>query len=205
MYKGKMVGRIGNAGSFSFYPGKNLGAYGDAGGMITDDDRLAEAARMLGQHGQSRTKHDHKIEGRNSRLDGIQAAILSVKLPHLHAWTEARRRHAELYRELLSDSGLKLQTELPETRHAYHLFVVQVEDRENVAHRLSEAGINTAIQYPHALPYLSAYRTKGHTVTDFPNAAFLTANCLSLPMFPELTGELIAHVARNLSGALGRK
>ena len=204
-YKGRMVGRMGHAGSFSFFPGKNLGAYGDAGGMITDDDSLAETARMIGQHGQSKVKHDHKIEGRNSRLDGLQAAILSVKLPHLRDWTEARRRNAGLYRAFLRDTGLQFQAERPECAHVYHLMVVQADRRDGVGSAMAASGITTAIQYPRALPFLSAYRQKGHVDADFPNAARLTARCISLPMYPELTAETIGHIAAVLRGSLGLK
>lgn len=202
-YKGRMAGRIGHAGSFSFFPGKNLGAYGDAGGMITDDDSLAERARMIAQHGQSKAKHDHKIEGRNSRLDGIQAAILTAKLPHLEAWTEARRAHAARYRALLAGLELPLQAERPECRHVYHLFVVQVADREAVAKQLAAAGVSTAMQYPRALPLLTAYQQHGHTPAEFPNAVRLTEHCLSLPMCPELNEDKLQFVVSTLRRALG--
>jgi dTDP-4-amino-4,6-dideoxygalactose transaminase len=198
----KMVGRIGNAGSFSFFPGKNLGAYGDAGGMITDDEKIAENARMIAQHGQSKAKHDHKIEGRNSRLDGIQAAILSVKLPHLEAWTENRRKNAALYRKLLQGTGLQLQAERPNSRHVYHLFVIQVDDREVIAKKLSEAGIATTLQYPRALPLLTAYQRFGHKPEEFPNAVKLAARCLSLPMYPELNDEMIIYITDQLKSIL---
>jgi dTDP-4-amino-4,6-dideoxygalactose transaminase len=201
-YRGRMAGRIGNAGSFSFFPGKNLGAYGDAGGMITDDDSLAERARMIAQHGQSKAKHDHKIEGRNSRLDGLQAAVLSAKLPHLEAWTAARQRHASRYRELLRDSGLCLQLERAECQHVYHLFVVQVDDRETVAKKLAEVGISTTIQYPRALPLLTAYQRFGHTAAEFPNAVKLTMRCLSIPLYPELSEDQIQHVVTTLRHAI---
>lgn len=201
---GTMVGRIGNAGSFSFFPGKNLGAYGDAGGMITDDEKIAENARMIAQHGQSKAKHDHKIEGRNSRLDGIQAAVLSVKLPHLEAWTENRRKNAALYRELLKGTGLQLQAERPNTRHVYHLFVIQVDDRETIAKKLADAGITTTLQYPRALPLLTAYQHFGHTAAEFPNAVKLAARCLSLPMFPELTSDQIQYIVSTLRNVLKR-
>lgn len=201
-YKGKMAGRIGHAGSFSFFPGKNLGAYGDAGGMITDNDSLAEKARMIAQHGQSKAKHDHKIEGRNSRMDGIQAAILSVKLPRLEEWTEARGRHAARYRELLAGTGLVLQTACAECRHVYHLFVIQVDDRELVAKKLADAGISTTMQYPRALPMLTAYSAYGHSEKDFPNAIQLTAKCLSLPIYAELTEEQIQFIVTALRRAI---
>jgi dTDP-4-amino-4,6-dideoxygalactose transaminase len=204
-YKGRMAGRIGHAGSFSFFPGKNLGAYGDAGGMITDDDGLAERARMICQHGQSKLKHDHKIEGRNSRLDGIQAAILSVNLPHLESWTEARRRHAIEYRRQLTGLPLTLQEERSDCRHVYHLFVLQVEDREAVAKELGAAGIGTTMQYPRALPLLTAYQNMGYTAAEFPNAVQLTTRCLSLPMYPELSADQLSHIIGRVKEVLGGK
>jgi dTDP-4-amino-4,6-dideoxygalactose transaminase len=202
MYKGRMAGTVGHAGSFSFFPGKNLGAYGDAGGMTTDDDALADRARMIAQHGQSKVKHDHKIEGRNSRLDGIQAAILNVKLDHLSAWTENRRRNAQRYRSALAPLGYKLQTERPETRHVYHLFVIQVDDRDAVLKHMNAQGVSAAVQYPRILPLLSAYKHLGHSAEEFPHAERLAARCLSLPMYPELTEQQINFVVDTLRAAL---
>lgn len=198
-YRGRRVGTMGNAASFSFYPGKNLGAYGDAGGMATNDDALAARARMISQHGQAKAKHDHQIEGRNSRLDGLQAAILSVKLPHIESWTEARRRHALRYRALLATSGLKLQAAPEERRHVYHLFVVQAPAREEAIRQLGEKGITAAIQYPRALPLLSAYERFGHRAEEFPHAVQLAARCFSLPMYAELSEEAIAGVAAEVT------
>jgi dTDP-4-amino-4,6-dideoxygalactose transaminase len=201
-YKGRMVGRIGHAGSFSFFPGKNLGAYGDAGGMVTDDPTLADVARMISQHGQANAKHDHRIEGRNSRMDGLQAAILSVKLPHLDSWTQARREHAARYREILAPSGLRLQQEPADCRHVYHLFVVRVKDRERVARELDVRGIATAVQYPRALPFLTAYQNLKATEADYPCAAALCKECLSLPMYPELGADVVARICRELQQVL---
>lgn len=203
-YKGRKVGTMGQAASFSFYPGKNLGAYGDAGAMITNDDQLALRARMISQHGQAKTKHDHQIEGRNSRLDGIQAAVLNVKLPHLEAWTEARRRNAQRYRSLLATCGLRLQAVPEGLRHVYHLFVVQVAERETVMQRMNDAGIVTAVQYPRALPLLTAYSRFGHVPEEFPNAAQLAARCLSLPMFAELGEAAIDRIGRTLTEIAGK-
>lgn len=204
-YKGRKVGTIGDAGSFSFFPGKNLGAYGDAGGMVTNNDQLAEVARMISQHGQSTAKHDHKIEGRNSRLDGLQAAILSVKLPHLDEWTRLRQQHAAHYTKLLEGSGLPLQSRAGEIDHVYHLFVVQVDDRERVMEAMKRAGVGTAIQYPRMLPILTAYAARGHKAADFPHANRLADRCLSIPMYPELTEELMVRVITALREATARK
>jgi dTDP-4-amino-4,6-dideoxygalactose transaminase len=204
-YKGRMVGTIGHAGSFSFFPGKNLGAYGDAGGMVTNDDRLAETARMISQHGQSAGKHDHKIEGRNSRLDGIQAAVLSVKLPYLAEWTRRRREHAMLYTRLLASLGLTLQSRESHIEHAYHLYVIQVEDRARVMNVLKEEGVGAAIQYPKALPMLSAYAAKGYLREQFPHACALAERCVSLPMYPELTAQIIERVIAGVRKAIAGK
>lgn len=201
-YKGKMVGTIGHAGSFSFFPGKNLGAYGDAGGMITNDDRIAEVARMISQHGQSAGKHDHRIEGRNSRLDGIQAAVLNAKLPHLADWTKQRQAHASLYTRLMADLALPLQALSSDIEHVYHLYVIQVQDRVGFMNALKEEGVSTAIQYPKALPLLSAYSARGHRVEEFPNACHLAERCVSLPMYPELNQVLIERIVALVHKAL---
>jgi dTDP-4-amino-4,6-dideoxygalactose transaminase len=204
-HKGRLVGTIGHAGSFSFFPGKNLGAYGDAGGMITNDDRIAEVARMISQHGQSAGKHDHRIEGRNSRLDGIQAAVLNVKLPHLRDWTKRRQEHATLYTQLMADLGLTLQSRGDDIEHVYHLYVIQVENRAKFMETMKEAGISTAIQYPKALPLLSAYSARGYRPEKFPHAHRLAERCVSLPMYPELTRENIERVVAGVRKALAVK
>jgi len=201
-YKGRTAGTIGHAASFSFFPGKNLGAYGDAGGMATNDEALAAQARMISQHGQSKAKHDHQIEGRNSRMDGLHAAVLSVKLPHLPRWTELRRAHADTYRRLLAGSGLAVQSVPSDNYHVYHLFTVQVPDRERVMTRMQQAGVSVTIQYPQALPLLTAYRTWNHASADFPVAAELAARVISLPMYPELTEEQIEFVVTTLRQAV---
>jgi dTDP-4-amino-4,6-dideoxygalactose transaminase len=201
-YKGRVVGTIGHAGSFSFFPGKNLGAYGDAGGMITNDDHIAEVARMISQHGQSAGKHDHRIEGRNSRLDGIQAAVLGVKLPYLREWTRLRQTHAARYTQLLADLGLTFQSCESDLEHVFHLFVIQVDDRARFMHVMKEEGISTAIQYPKALPLLTAYAGKGYRQEQFPNAHRLAERCVSLPMYPELNEELVGRVVEGVRKAL---
>ncbi|MGA2296787.1 MAG: DegT/DnrJ/EryC1/StrS family aminotransferase [FCB group bacterium] len=192
-YKGKKVGTIGDAAIFSFYPGKNLGAYGDAGCMVTNNEEIATKARMLANHGQL-VKHEHKFEGRNSRLDGIQAAILSVKLPYLDKWNEARRLHAELYCKLLSLKNVKLPSAPAYSKHVYHVFAIQVENRTELIARFKAAGIETLIHYPTPLPFLEAYRHLGHKIDDFPVVSGYTDKLLSLPMFPELTEKQIESV-----------
>lgn len=200
-YMGRTVGTLGDAAAFSFYPGKNLGAYGDAGCIVTGDEAVAKKARMIANHGRL-GKHDHALEGRNSRLDGLQAAILSAKLPHLPAWTAARQRHAATYRELLADSGLRLPSVPAFATHVYHLFVVQVSHRASIQAELQKQGIETGIHYPVALPFLQAYRRMGHTKADFPAAAAYTGRILSLPMYPEMTEEMISTVCGSLQAAI---
>lgn len=197
-YKGKRAGLFGVAASFSFYPGKNLGAYGDAGCIITNDDTLAEKCRMYAQHGALK-KHHHIIEGINSRLDGLQAAILSAKLPHLSEWTKKRIQNAALYAKYLSGiEGICLPIQRPDTKHTWHLYVIRTQQRDKLALWLGECEIETAIHYPTALPYLPAYKYLGYKPEDFPVASTLQDEILSLPMFPELTEEMISHVADSI-------
>lgn len=196
-YKGKIVGTIGDAATFSFYPGKNLGAYGDAGCMVTSDSTVAAKARMIANHGQLE-KHRHLMEGRNSRLDGLQAAILSVKLPHLAKWTELRRNHARMYGELLTGKSLKIPQIREGSTHVFHLYVVQVDERDNIKQLLKKAGIDTAIHYPSVVPLLDAYKMRRFSRQDFPVASDTVRKILSLPMYPEMTDDMICHVAQTL-------
>jgi len=200
-YRGKTVGTFGDAATFSFYPSKNLGAFGDAGAIVTNSQETAENARFIANHGQI-AKNRHSLVGRNSRLDGIQAAVLSVKLPHLDAWLEARRRNAALYNELLKDSGLPLPHAPEHARHTYHLYVVQVPNRAAVQQKLADDGIETGLHYPTALPFLEAYADSNHQPADFPVAHAQMSRILSLPMYAELTEEMIEKVCRSLKNAL---
>lgn len=193
-YKGRTVGSIGNAASFSFYPGKNLGAMGDAGALVTNDAALAERMAIFARHG-GLTKGDHRIEGVNSRLDGLQAAVLSVKLPHLPGWTQRRQQIAAEYdRRLANIPGLTLPRTALGRSHAWHLYVVRHERRDALAQHLAERGIQTVINYPVALPFLPAYERLGHRHADFPNAFHDQSCILSLPIFPEMTAAQISHV-----------
>jgi len=191
---GKAAGTFGHAASFSFYPGKNLGAYGDAGCMATNDPAIAEQARMIAQHGQ-KGKHNHLIEGRNSRLDGLQAAILLAKLPHLDSWTDRRISNAALYDKALKGSDVCLPKIRSGSRHVYHLYVIRTKDRAAVQARLEQYGIETAIHYPTPLPFLPCYAHYGHKPEDFPVATACQHTILSIPMFAELTQDQIGHVA----------
>ncbi|MEZ4825552.1 MAG: DegT/DnrJ/EryC1/StrS family aminotransferase [Bacteroidia bacterium] len=197
--EGYRIGTWGHCASFSFYPGKNLGAYGDAGAMATNDDNLARMARMIANHGQFYTKHVHEIEGRNSRLDGIQAAILSAKLPYLDQWTQERISRAEKYYQLLKGSDVVAPAVEKHAKHVYHLFVIQVQNREETMSELAAAGIHCAVHYPTPLPLLDAYKHRGFTKEDFPVAWKLTQQGISLPMYPELTDEMISYVAGKLT------
>ena len=196
--KGKPVGSIGHAGSFSFYPGKNLGAYGDAGAMVTNDKKIAQKARMIANHGQPK-KHDHQLPGRNSRLDTLHASVLSVKLPLLPKWTAQRQSIASGYKILLSDlKEIQLPFTEIECTHVYHLYVIQAERRDELMHHLNECGISTGIHYPEIIPLTKAYQENGTTRADFPESGKYIKNILSLPMFPEMDEEQIAYVAEKI-------
>jgi len=192
---GQTAGTFGHAASFSFYPGKNLGAYGDAGCMTTSDAAIAEKARMISQHGQ-KGKHNHVIEeGRNSRLDGLQAAILLAKLPYLEKWTEARIANAARYSELLEGAGIARPAVRKGARHVFHLYVVRSEQRDVLQNKLTEAGVETAIHYPAPLPFLPCYDHRTFRKEDFPVAWDYHTKILSIPLFPELEQDAIAYVS----------
>jgi dTDP-4-amino-4,6-dideoxygalactose transaminase len=198
---GQMIGTFGDCASFSFYPGKNLGAYGDAGGMVTNNDEIAKIARMIGNHGQL-GKHNHLMEGRNSRLDGLQAAVLSVKLKYLHQWTEGRIVNANKYSELLKSAEVIIPTVIEGGKHVFHLYVIRTQNRDAVMQYLKDAGVGVAIHYPTALPLLKCYEERGFTKEDFPIADKVTGEIISLPMYAELTEEHIIEIAKLLSKKL---
>lgn len=197
-FNGQKIGTFGHCASFSFYPGKNLGAYGDAGGMVTNDAEIARTARMISNHGQE-GKHNHIIEGRNSRMDGIQAGILRVKLPHLNKWTDARIKNASTYSELINHESIELPKTIENGKHVFHLYVIQTENRDELQTYLEKAGVGTAIHYPTALPFLKCYEDRGFQPSDFPVAYKMQSRILSLPMFAELTSEQITLVADALN------
>ena len=197
-YHGELVGTFGNVATFSFYPGKNLGAYGDAGCVVTNDDRLADWMATFARHG---GKGDHVMEGINSRMDGLQAAILNAKLPYLPAWTAARRNVAARYDDLLGDVGDVITPKAVRGRdHVYHLYVVRTENRDALRKHLSEAGISTVLNYPKALPFYPAYSYLGHVPRDFPVACFNQSRILSLPIYPEMGAEMIDYVVKCIDG-----
>jgi dTDP-4-amino-4,6-dideoxygalactose transaminase len=200
-YKGQLVGTFGDIATFSFYPGKNLGAYGDAGCVVTNDDHLADWMATFARHG---GKGEHVMEGINSRMDGLQAAILNVKVPHLPAWTAARRRVAARYDELLNLlRDIVAPKVAPDREHVYHLYVIRTEKRDALKKHLAAAGVATVINYPKALPFYPAYAYLGHTPKDFPNAYFNQSQILSLPIYPEMTGEMMSDVVDSIAGFMG--
>jgi len=203
LYKGRITGTIGHAASFSFFPGKNLGAYGDAGGMLAKDEKIAQLSRMIAQHGQQ-GKHNHLIEGRNSRLDGLHAAILSAKLPFLHQWNVARQRIADQYRRFLADAPIELPVVPEHLKHVYHLFVIQTDRRDALMDYLKQAGIETLVHYPTALPLLPAYDQEGYTADQFPVAALQSKRILSLPIYPEMTLAQQEYVADKIGTFFNR-
>lgn len=203
---GRRSGCWGDAGSFSFYPGKNLGAFGDAGAVVTNDVELAKKIRMLANHGRI-GKYDHEFEGFNSRLDPLQAAILRVKLKHLQKWSDSRYEKALIYDRIFKDARISefgcVTPEIPPRgSHVFHLYVIRVENRDQVQKRLNEKGVSAVIHYPSALPNLPAYSYLGHKKTDFPVATRLSKEVLSLPLFPEITFEEQAYVASSLAESL---
>ena len=196
-FMGRRAGSMGDMGCFSFYPGKNLGACGEGGAVVTTDARLAEAIRMLRDWGQA-SKYHHLVKGYNYRMEGIQGAVLGVKLRYLEAWTEARRRHAGHYDALLAGAGIGTPPSIPGLRHVYHVYAVRLGNRESVQQHLGRAGIATGIHYPLPVHLQPAYADLGYGPGDFPHAERLAAETLSLPMFPELAEEQIERVCTAL-------
>ncbi|MGE5437113.1 MAG: DegT/DnrJ/EryC1/StrS family aminotransferase [Syntrophothermus sp.] len=198
-YKGKRTGSFGITASFSFYPGKNLGAYGEGGAVTTNDDKIARKIQMMRDHGAIK-KYDHEIYGHNYRMDGIQGAVLGVKMNHIEQWTEARRRNAAKYKRMLADvKEIILPREMPYAKHVYHLFVIQlnnggVEERDALAAYLNENGVSTGLHYPIPLHLQKCFAHLGYKRGDFPYAEKLAESGLSLPMYAELTNEQIEYV-----------
>jgi dTDP-4-amino-4,6-dideoxygalactose transaminase len=189
-WNGRRAGTFGTVGCFSFYPGKNLGAYGDGGAIVTDDAAIADRLRLMRDFGQ-RKKYEHLIKGGNCRLDSIQAAVLDVKLRHLDEWNAARKRHAAAYDARIARLGIVPPQRLHEDAHVYHLYVIEVEQREHVASALRERGIQTGIHYPIPIHLQPAYAEMELSRGAFPATERSAARVLSLPMFPELTLEQI--------------
>ncbi len=192
-YKGRMAGSLGDAAAFSFYPGKNLGAYGDGGAVTTNDADIAEKIRLLRNIGQ-KVKYFHEIKGFNNRLDTMQAAVLGVKLPHLDGWNENRRRAAAAYAEQLADLPMVTPPTADYAEHIFHLYVVRVENREPLMEYLKERGIATGLHYPIPIHLQPAYAELGHERGDFPVTEAYAETILSLPIFPELDEAKVAYV-----------
>lgn len=196
-YKGKKVGTLGDTASFSFFPGKNLGAYGDAGAVFTSTAEQDHVVRQLLDHGR-RSKYVHEVIGYNLRMDGLQAAILSVKLAHLEKWTELRREHARTYRKCLDGSGLTVMAETKGGEGVYHLFVVEVANRVEVMDFLRNRGVTTSIHYPVPLHLQPALAHLGHKRGDFPHAERAAERIVSLPIYAELRSEQIEFIVSEL-------
>jgi dTDP-4-amino-4,6-dideoxygalactose transaminase len=197
-YKTRPCGSMGIMGCFSFYPGKNLGAYGDGGMVTTNDSNLAERIRRIRNYGE-RVKYHHVEKGLNARLDTIQAAILNVKLRYLPKWNAARADHAKKYLDLLSGVGdLVLQKHAPYSTHVYHLFVIETNERDSLQKHLNMAGIQTGIHYPKPIHLQQAYAELGYQKGDFPQSEGLAERILSLPMFPELSDDKIYQVTHEI-------
>ena len=194
--KNQLAGTVGVASAFSFYPTKNLGAYGDAGCILTHDATLAEKMRRLRNHGALK-KDDHEIEGMNSRMDTLQAAVLSVKLKYLNHWNARRAELANLYKNLLADvSQFVLPNEHPDSTHTYHIFCIQTSYRDSLKKYLAEHGVETLIHYPKGLPFTPAYRHLHRTEAEFPITAQLQNTVLSLPLYAELKNEEVTYIAQ---------
>ena len=197
-YKGKKAGSMGVTGCFSFYPGKNLGAYGEGGAVVTNDDEIAEKIKMYRDQGQSK-KYYHSVIGWNARLDGIQGAVLGVKLKYISDWNESRRKNAREYDRLLAGvKGVIAPTEAPYAKHVYHIYAVRVKERDRLLEAMGAQGVSCGIHYPVPIHLQDAYRFLGHVEGSFPVAERTAAEFLSLPMFPELSNEQIAYVVEIL-------
>lgn len=193
-YRGCRTGGLGDAAAFSFYPTKNLGAYGEAGALTTNDDSVAHYARLARTHGQS-ARYRHEFVGFNYRMHGLQAAVLRVKLRHIEAWTARRRKIAEEYRRRLAFARLEMPVDDPRDESAYHQFVIYVDDRDGVAAALARRGIDTAVHYPTPAHLQAAYRSLGRAAGAFPHSERACQRVLSLPLFPAMTDEQVSYVA----------
>jgi dTDP-4-amino-4,6-dideoxygalactose transaminase len=200
-YEGQRCGSIGDVACFSFYPGKNLGAYGDAGAVTSNDEALLARIRQLRDHG-SKTKYEHEVFGFGERIDAMQAAILGAKLPHLEAWTEARRAHVRAYNELLAGADVVTPYEAPNVRHVYHLYVIRVPHRDATFEHLKSRGIDAGIHYPLPVHRQPAYLKRGYGEISLPITEQVAGEVISLPMYPELTREQIEYVVHTVKEAL---
>jgi len=196
-YKGRRIGSIGGMGCFSFYPGKNLGAYGEGGAVTTSNPDFAKRLRMLRDWG-SEKKYYHDIKGGNFRLEGVQGAVLGVKMKYIEDWTEKRRAHAQHYSELLASSGYQPPSVPSELRHVFHVYAIRHAKRDALQAYLTERGVSSGIHYPLPVHLQKCFAELGHKVGDFPHAERAALETLSLPMFPELTSAQVETVAKTL-------
>jgi dTDP-4-amino-4,6-dideoxygalactose transaminase len=196
-YKGNRVGSLGHAAAFSFYPSKNLGAYGDGGMVVTNDEEIANSIKKLRNYGQSK-KYHHETIGFNRRLDSLQAAILQVKLQYLDNWNEARREHAKEYNRLLQNSKVKTPKTIKNTESVWHLYVIQANRREALREHLSDLSVQTGIHYPIPIHMQTAYKNLGYQKGDFPVTEEYSQNILSLPMYAEITSDQINHITNSI-------
>jgi dTDP-4-amino-4,6-dideoxygalactose transaminase len=203
-FRGRRIGGFGLAATFSFYPSKNLGAYGEGGALTTNDDRVAELTRVLRNHGETQ-RYDHDRIGYNYRMDGFQGAVLRVKLRRLDEWTRRRLEIAQQYRTALAGARLGWPEDDPRAESVYHLFAVYVEDRDAVRAALAERGVQTAIHYPTPVHLLKPYTGLGHGPGSFPHAERACARVLSLPFFPEMTTKQVEYVTATLAEIVGRR
>ena len=194
-YNGRRCGSMGTLAAFSFYPGKNLGAYGEGGAVVTNDAALAKKVRLLRSWGEER-RYEHSVKGFNYRMDGIQGAILRVKLRHLEAWTEARRTRAAEYAQAFAGSGVVMPIERPDCRHVYHVYAVRLSHRDSTRAAVQGADIQTGVHYPIPIHLQPAHADLGYRHGDFPVSEAAASQVLSLPMFPEMTSEQVQTVAR---------
>ena len=200
-YRGRKAGTMGQSGCFSFYPGKNLGAYGEAGAVVTDDDAIAARLRALRDHAQEQRYHHNEI-GFNYRMDGFQGAVLGIKLKHIERWTLARVALAEKYLELMSDLPIELPVHMPDRRHVWHLFVTRHPGRDAIRAELEKRGIQTGLHYPIPLHLQKAYQHLGYKQGDFPVSERIGRECMTLPLFPEMTAQQQAAVIDHLGEVL---
>jgi dTDP-4-amino-4,6-dideoxygalactose transaminase len=203
-YKGRPVGNIADIACFSFYPGKNLGAYGEGGAVTTSNPEYARTVRMLRDWGQDR-KYHHVLRGYNYRMEGFQGAILRVKLSHLDRWTESRRAIVRKYNELLSDCEVETPSEMPWARHVYHVYTLRADDRDNLQAALTAEGIQTGIHYPVPVHMQPAYADLGYGPGTFPHSEKAAKQVLSLPLYPELPSRAIEEVAVEVRKAVVRR
>lgn len=197
-WKDSTVGTVGDLGCFSFYPGKNLGAYGDAGAVVSNDDEIINTINLLKNHGSS-TKYRHDVPGYNMRLDGLQAAVLSVKLRYLDSWNKRRTEIYEMYREGLSNDKIQLQNINPFSNGVHHIFPVLADNRQKFMSFMSERGVNCGIHYPIPCHLQPVFSGLGYKVGDLPNSEYVMEHCVSLPMYPELTDEEVDKIITDVN------